>query len=71
MIRVSPDVFFFFVGLAVPGLSCGMGQSLAGARELLVACGIWFPDQGLDQGPLLWEHGVSVTEPPGSPASGF
>ena len=27
--------------------------------ELLVAaCGIWFPDQGSNPGPLHWEHGV-------------
>ena len=26
---------------------------------LLVACGIQFPDQGLNPDPLCWEHGVS------------
>ena len=24
----------------------------------VAACGIWFPDQGLNLGPLHWEHGV-------------
>ena len=36
------------------------------ACELLdVACGIWFPDWGLDLGPLHWKHGVLDTGPPG------
>ena len=30
-----------------------------------VASGIKFPDQGLNPGPLPWEHGVSATGPPG------
>ena len=31
----------------------------------VVACGIQFPDQGLNLGPLHWEHGVLATGPPG------
>ena len=27
-------------------------------------CQIQFPDQGLNLGPLHWEHGVLATEPP-------
>ena len=38
-------------------LSCGV-QML-----LVAACGIQFPDQGLNPGPLHWEHGVSATQP--------
>lgn len=29
------------------------------ACKLLVCCGIWCPDQGLNLGPLNWEHEVS------------
>ena len=45
--------FFFniFIYLTAPGPS--------------VACGIYFPDQGLNLGSLLWEHGVVATGPPG------
>ena len=32
---------------------------------LVVACGIYFPDQGSNPGPLHWEHGVLATGPPG------
>ena len=36
------------------------------AFKLLVgACGICFPDQGLNPGPWHWELGVLVTEPSG------
>ena len=31
---------------------------------LAVACGIWFPDQGLNLGPLHWECSVLTTGPP-------
>ena len=32
---------------------------------LVVACGIWFPDQGWDPGTLHWKRGVWATGPPG------
>ena len=35
------------------------------ADSLVAACGIWFPDQGLNLGPLRWEHGVLDTGSPG------
>ena len=38
---------------------------------LVAACGIQFPDQGSNPGPLRWKHGVLATGPPGSPASVF
>ena len=31
---------------------------------LVAPCGIQFPDQGSNLGPLHWEHGVLVTAPP-------
>ena len=34
-------------------------------RVLVAACGIWFPDQRLNLGPLHWERGVLPTGPPG------
>ena len=47
--------------------------SLVAARELLAAaCGIQFPDQGSNPGPLHWECRVLATGPPGkSPTSCF
>ena len=43
-----------------------MGPSLWYASELLVeACGIYFPVQEWNPGPLHWEHGVLATRPPG------
>ena len=45
--------------LAAPGLSCS-------TWNLLVAvCGIQFPDQQSNPGPLQWEHGILATGPPG------
>ena len=35
------------------------------AESLLVSCGIWFPEQGLNLGSLPWDRGVLATEPPG------
>ena len=36
-----------------------------------VAGGVQFPDQGLNPGPLLWEHGVLAAGPPGGSLSFF
>ena len=45
-----------------------MHQVLVEACELLgEAWEIQFPDQGLDPGPLHWEHGVLDTGPQGGP----
>ena len=35
-----------------------------------MACGIKFPDQGSNPGPLHWEHAVLATGPPGK-SQGF
>lgn len=43
---------YLFTYLALPYLSCGK-------RSILVAVyGVWFPNQGLNPGPLHWEHRV-------------
>ena len=60
---------FIFIYLAVPGLSSKDPQkhtgSLVMACELLVsACGIQFPHQGLNPGPLHWQYGVLAKGPP-------
>ena len=34
---------------------------------LVVACGLWFPDQGSNPGPWHWERQVLTTRPPGKP----
>ena len=52
-IALSPFLFFKFT----------FHWFLIMACELLdVACGIQFPDQGLNLGPLHWEQGVLVTD---------
>ena len=53
--------YFFevFIYLAMLCLSRDTWESLVGA------CGIQFPDQGANPGPLHWEHGVLATGPPG------
>ena len=33
--------------------------------SLVAACRIWFPEQGLDLGPLHWKRGFLATGPPG------
>ena len=65
--------FFLIIYLAVSDLSCGMRDLCFGmwdllvvARKLLVAvCGIKFPDQESNLGPLHWEQEVLATGPPG------
>ena len=34
------------------------------AASLIAACGIYFPDQGLNPSLLQWEHGILATGPP-------
>ena len=60
--------------LAAPGLCCGTWDLRCGICDLQLphansqlqhACRIQFPDQGLNPGPLHWEHGVLPTGPPG------
>jgi len=41
------------------------GSLLQNVGSLVEACGIWFPDQRLNLGPLCWEYGVLATGPPG------
>ena len=53
--------FLIFIYLAVPGLSCGMQDLFSCGMQDLV------PDQGSNPGPLLWEHRVLTTGPPGKP----
>ena len=40
---------------------------VAACQLLVVACGIKFPDEGLNPGPLLWKHGVQQLDHQGSP----
>ena len=50
LLNFASDYYFFFF------LLC---------QVLIAACGIQFPDQGANLGPLHWELGVLVTGPPG------
>ena len=54
-------VFLKFTCLFVSGLSCNQGF-------LVVACGIQFPNQGSNPGPLPWEHRVLAIGSPGKPS---
>ena len=73
---IVPNTLFlkYFLILAALGLSCGTQNlrsslwytgSLVAAWELHVVCGIYFPDQRSNLGPLHWQHRVLTTEPPG------
>ena len=44
--------------------SCA-GYLMQHAGPLVAACGIQFPDKGLNMDLLHWKHGVLATEPPG------
>ena len=70
------NLFFKYFSLfGCAGPCCGLQDlqsswrqvgSLVAARELLVVVDqIWFLDQGLNLGPLHWEHRVLATWPPG------
>ena len=54
-------------GLSLGFLSCSIDlcSCFGHAGSLLAACGIYFPDQGLNPGPLHWEHRVLTTGLPG------
>ena len=70
-LAVSSSSLKIFIYLATLGLSCstwGLQFSLQHAGSLIVvcrclvgACGIYFPDQGLNLGPLHWECRVLAT----------
>ena len=56
------EFFKIFIYLAAPVLSCGtwdLRSSLQHMGSLIVVCGIQFPDQGSNRGPLHWEHSLS------------
>ena len=62
---IFPAACEIFVA-ACKTFSCGMQGTLVVACELSVAaCGIKFPDQGWNPGPLHWEHGALATGSPG------
>ena len=62
--RIS--VYYFFISLAAPCLSCDMSDlSVVTYKLLTVACRIQFPDQGSNLSPLNWEHRVLATGPSG------
>ena len=56
------------VGSSLPRAGSSLrheGSSVVACKLLVVACGIQFPDQGSNPGPLHWERGVLATGPPG------
>ena len=59
-------IFFFFFGCTRSYLQHS-GPSVAACKLLVAACGIQFPNQGLNLGPLHWECGVLAPGPPGKP----
>ena len=65
---------YLFIYLVAPGLSCGRQppQLWHVNSQLWHACGIQFPDQGSNSGPLHWERRVLTTAPPAkSPIKAF
>ena len=68
-----PHFFFLFLvpSPAVPLCSrpwihvCPTYPIFGGLGLPLVACGVFFPNQGLSPQPLHWKHGVLTTELPG------
>ena len=64
--------YFVFIYLTVPGLSCGTWDlrfSLRHAGSLVASCRIQFPNQGLNPGPLHWDHEILATGPLGKSLS--
>ena len=58
--------FFLYLFIDGPGSSLqDLWPSLCHAGPLAVSCGISFPNQGLNPGPLYWELKVLATGPPG------
>ena len=58
--------FKIFIYWAAPGLGGStrdLPSSLQQVRPLVAAYGIWFPDQGLNLGPLHWKCRVLATGP--------
>ena len=60
-------LFLIFNYLAVLGLSCSMRDLHCRVWDLQLwrACGIQFPVQGSNPGPLRWERRVLTAGPPG------
>ena len=54
--------------LVVPGLIGVLGIFTAAYQLLVVACGVQFPYQGSNPGPLHWELRVLAIGPLGSPS---
>lgn len=68
---ITTSSFFFWktiIYLAAPGFSLGAQYLLSllrHERDLVVACGVQFPDKGPKPGPLHCHHGVLATGPSG------
>ena len=66
-LEVQDGVSFFFKmesARPVPFLPRGHSGSAVACELLTVVCGIQFPDQGLNPGPLHWENRFLATGPP-------
>ena len=48
-----------------------VGSLVTSGKLLVEACGIKFPDQGLNPSPLHWELSVLATGPPGKVLGGL
>ena len=71
-LKKKKSVYFYLSALGLCRSTGALWSLLWSARPLLatrellvVAGGIWFPDQGLNLGPLHWELGVLATGPAG------
>ena len=61
----SPLLLKLFVYLLFNLTAPDAGSLVVACKFFVVACGIQFPDQGSNLGPLLWELEVLTPGPPG------
>ena len=64
-IGLHPYLFFFNILFFIIYLFGSTGSQLRHAHSLVAACGVQFPDQRSNSGPLPWEQRVLATAPPG------
>ena len=58
------NIYFNFFGCTRPQSQC-VGLSVVACKLLTVSCGIQFPDQGMNLGPLHCKRRLLATGPPG------
>ena len=57
--------YYFLMFICLFACTGSSGSLVAPCELWVAACGIWFPDQGSNPGPLHWERVFLATGPPG------